>query len=136
MLKRFCILICVLVMSLIAAPVSASAQSCVRNNQIVTLEGVVTISATFMSPRDFPWAPKNGFVSYPVLVINTPVCLNDDGQFSPNVRVLQLSSGNLPNADALRKGVAVRVKGTLFSEHTAHHYTPVLVSVSELTILN
>lgn len=134
MLNKVCILLSMAAITLVAT--TASAVNCARGNEVVTLEGVVTVSAIYMNQKDFPWAPKNGFVSYPILVVNTPVCLNDDGQFSPEVRVLQLSSGTLPTAEALRKGVRVRVKGTLFPEHTAHHYTPVLMNVSELTFLN
>lgn len=132
-MKQICIFLSLAALSL--AAVSASAR-CMKDNEVVTLDGVLTLSAAYVSPRDFGWAPKNGFVSYAVLVLRSPVCLDSEGEISDEVRVLQIGSANLPSNEALRKGVAVRVQGTLFSGHTAHHFTPVLINASQLTLLN
>lgn len=123
--------------AVVAFSFSVHAQAkCVRGNETVTLQGVATVSAAYVDPADFGWAPKNGFVSYPVLVIDTSVCLDDDGEVTEGVRVLQLTGVTLPSREDLKKGVPMKVKGTLFPEHTAHHFQPLLINASEVTVTN
>jgi hypothetical protein len=109
---------------------------CARNNETVTLRGVATLSAAYVDPADFGWAPRDGFVSYPVLVIDSPACLDDGTEVIDEIRVLQLSGVTLPSNEELKKGVPMKVKGTLFPGHTAHHFQPLLIDATEVTVTN
>jgi hypothetical protein len=127
----------ILAAALVGISFSLHAQAkCVRNNETTMLQGVVTLSAAYVNPADFGWAPRDGFVSYPVLVVDSPACLDDGSEVIDGIRVLQLTGVTLPSDEELRKGVPMKVKGTLFPEHTAHHFQPLLINATEVTVSN
>ncbi|HWU44487.1 MAG TPA: hypothetical protein VN132_13645, partial [Bdellovibrio sp.] len=74
--------------------------------------------------------------SYPVLVLNAPVCLDEGSEVIDGIRVLQIFGISLPSEEVLKKGVVVKVKGTLIPEQTAHHFQPLLIDAREMTVAN
>jgi hypothetical protein len=133
MLKPFSILASALVM---LSPSSQAQAKCAQNNETVTLQGVVTMSAAYVNPVDFGWAPADGFVTYPILVVDSPACLDDGSEVIDGIRVLQLTGVRLPSKEELKNGIPMKVKGTLFPEHTAHHFQPLVIDAIEAIVTN
>jgi hypothetical protein len=133
MLKPFSILASALVLLSLSSHARAK---CVQINETVILQGVATLSAAYVNPVDFGWAPWDGFVSYPILVVDSPACLDDGSEVIDGIRVLQLTGVRLPSKEELKKGVPMKVKGTLFPEHTAHHFQPLVIDATEVTVAN
>jgi hypothetical protein len=79
-----------------------------------------------------------------LLNLSRPICVNEDSKnpdlnyAQKGVRAIQLTFLDQKmyetNKDVLGKKVVVR--GTLFAAMTAHHHTPVLLTVSTLKIAN
>lgn len=113
---------------------AAETSKCAKYNTETTLSGVVTKSATYVDPGDFGWAPKNGFQPYTILVTETPVCFDDNGEYVSGVYVLQIFGVELPSQAALKPGVAVTVTGTVFPPDTAHHFGTLMFNASSVTI--
>lgn len=121
--------------SLFSLFLAFSAQAaCLKDGQAVDLEGVLMTKAIKMSSSDFGWVPEDGFVQYTVLVVKKPFCFEAEGEKFENEHLIQIGY-NAPvfTAAELHKGVAVRVKGSLYSSHTAHHFQNALISPATVT---
>ena len=112
-----------------APPVGGTMQGCLDYEPTeVALEGTIS-RRTFMNASDqkeFVW----------ILRLAKPVCVNADGGSDFNVERSRVTDVQLVlEADMFAKyrgllGKRVRAMGTLFGEHTAHHFTPVLLDVT------
>ena len=76
-----------------------------------------------------------------VLKLREPICVNADERSDLNVKRSRVSDVQLVLEPEMfgkyRRllGKKVRATGTLFGEHTAHHFTPVLLDVTEVKAL-
>jgi len=75
-----------------------------------------------------------------ILRLAKPVCVNADEASDFNVERSRVTDVQLVlEADMFKKyrallGKKVRAMGTLFGEHTAHHFTPVLLDVTAVEL--
>ncbi len=110
---------------------SASVQGCLNYEPAtVTLTGTIS-RRTFINvseQKEVVW----------ILKIAKPICLKGDEGSDFNVERSRVSDVQLvldPEMFGKYRGLLgkkVRATGTLFGEHTAHHFTPVLLDVSEI----
>ena len=101
----------------------------------------VTIVGTFGIKK---FETENGSVRPYVITLNTPIKVianggNDFDETETNQNLIQLGLSEeqlkyLKSKNAF--GKRIQVTGTFFNSHTGHHFTPVLMSVSEVKILN
>ena len=101
----------------------------------------VTIVGTFGIKK---FETKNGIAKPYVITLNTPIKVvadegDDVNQTESNQNMIQLALSDehinyLKSKNAY--GKRIQVTGTFFHSHTGHHFTPVLISVSEVKILN
>ena len=101
----------------------------------------VTIVGTFGIKK---FETENGSVRPYVITLNTPITVianggNDFDETETNQNLIQLALSEeqlkyLKSKNAF--GKRIQVTGTFFHSHTGHHFTPVLMSVSEVKILN
>ena len=111
---------------------AASRQECVAYEpEIVSLVGTIS-RRTFINvseQKEIVW----------VLKLAKPICVEADEGSDFNVGRSGMTDVQLVlEPEMFRKfrsllGKQVRATGTLFGEHTAHHFTPVLLDVSEIT---
>lgn len=113
---------------------TSNASNCYSTSETVTLTGVLVENATYVSPEDFGWAPANGFVPYTTIVLDQALCVKDGEVSEYGQHVLQVASSLTPQIPA--GGKKVKVTGYLFTEHTSHHFTPVLISVQSFSEAN
>ena len=101
----------------------------------------VTIVGTFGIKK---FETENGSVRPYVITLNTPITVianggNDFDETETNQNLIQLALSEeqlkyLKSKNAF--GKRIQVTGTFFHSHTGHHFTPVLMTVSEVKILN
>lgn len=107
---------------LLTSLTALSAQAaCLQDNETVTLEGVLITKSIRLDPKDFGWVKGDGVQVYRALVVNPPVCLLVDGVATEKGTFIHLGV----NAESLKlpqDGTVVRVTGSIFSAHTAHHF--------------
>ena len=115
--------------TLAAPPVAGTRQVCLNYEPAeVALEGTI-------SRRSFMSASDQKEVVW-ILRLAKPVCVKADEGSDFNVERSRVTSVQLVlEADMFAKyrgllGKRVRAMGTLFGEHTAHHFTPVLLDVT------
>lgn len=113
------------------ANAQANISGCVNSQSETWVSGVIGAKATYVDPQDFGWAPANGFVAYTVIYIDQPVCFSEDGETIPSAHIIQLASNQALGAF---EGRRVNLKGTFFTNHTAHHFEQLLLNVSEIVI--
>ncbi len=87
---------------------------------------------------------ENGIAKPYVITLNTPIKVvadegDDVNETENNQNMIQLALSEeqlkyLKSKNAF--GKRIQVTGTFFHSHTGHHFTPVLMSVSEVKILN
>ncbi len=112
----------------------SSQAACLKDGQTVTLEGVLTTRTVKLNPADFGWVPEHGYVEYTALVIQTPFCIEGEGEKFENEHMIQLGYEKPTfTTEELHKGVSVKVKGQLFLAHTAHHFQTGLISPAVVT---
>ena len=110
---------------------STSLQECVKYEpEVVSLTGTIS-RTTFLNvskQKEVVW----------ILRLVKPICVNADEGSDFNVKRSRVSDVQLVlDPEMFGKyrsllGKRVKVTGTLFSEHTAHHFTPVLLDVTEI----
>jgi hypothetical protein len=115
-------------------PVAVALQGCVSYEPAkVALEGTIS-RRTFMNASDqkeVVW----------ILRLAKPVCVSADVGSDVNVERSRVTDVQLVlDADMYGKyrrllGKKVKATGTLFGEHTAHHFTPVLLDVTAVELL-
>lgn len=108
---------------------------CLRGNDTVTVEGVLSKKAVYIKPADFGWVPKNGFVSYTTIVLTKPICFSEEDVTVPSTYTLQTSTPDGVTDDQLEEGVKVRMTGSVFSSHTAHHYQQLLINADNVEVI-
>jgi len=101
-----------------------------------------------LARRTYPGSPNyedSGKGDHPetywLLILDSPIFLDEsksDPELNPkneNIREVQLvvTRGMYENSKSL-VGQRVVARGTLFGEHTAHHHTPVLLTVKTLEL--
>ena len=101
----------------------------------------VTIVGTFGIKK---FETENGSTRPYVITLNTPITVvanggNDFDETETNQNLIQLALSEeqlkyLKSKNAF--GKRIQVTGTFFHSHTGHHFTPVLMTVSEVKILN
>ena len=101
----------------------------------------VTIVGTFGIKK---FETKNGIAKPYVITLNTPIKVvadegDDVNQTESNQNMIQLALSDehinyLKSKNAY--GKRIQVTGTFYYWHSIYHYTPVLMSVSEVKILN
>ena len=101
----------------------------------------VTIVGTFGIKK---FETENGSARPYVITLNTPITVvanggNDFDETETNQNLIQLALSEeqlkyLKSKNAFSK--RIQVTGTFFHSHTGHHFTPVLMTVSEVKILN
>ena len=101
----------------------------------------VTIVGTFGIKK---FETENGSARPYVITLNTPITVianggNDFDETETNQNLIQLALSEehlnyLKSTNAF--GKRIQITGTFFHSHTGHHFTPVLLSVSEVKILN
>ena len=101
----------------------------------------VTIVGTFGIKK---FETENGSARPYVITLNTPITVianggNDFDETETNQNLIQLALSEeqlkyLKSKNAF--GKRIQVTGTFFHSHTGHHFTPVLMTVSEVKILN
>ena len=101
----------------------------------------VTIVGTFGIKK---FETENGSARPYVITLNTPITVianggNDFDETETNQNLIQLALSEehlnyLKSKNAF--GKRIQITGTFFHSHTGHHFTPVLISVSEVKILN
>lgn len=75
-----------------------------------------------------------------VLKLAKPICVNPDEDSDFNLKRSEVSDVQLVLEPGMFKkyrhlvGKRVTTRGTLFGEHTAHHFTPVLLDVTEMSL--
>jgi len=104
-------------------------------------EEPVTIVGTFGIKKV---ETENGIAKPYVITLNTPIKVvadegNDINQTESNQNMIQLALTDehinyLKSKNAY--GKRIQITGTFYHSHTMYHYTPVLMSVSEVKILN
>jgi hypothetical protein len=112
---------------------SASVQKCLNYEpETVSLTGTIA-RRTFINvseQKEVVW----------ILKIVKPICLKGDEGSDFNVKRSRVSDIQLvldPEMFGKYRGLLgkkVSATGTLFGEHTAHHFTPVLLDVSEINL--
>jgi len=108
---------------------------------VVNLNGIL-ISETFPGPPNYEGTRQGDKAEvYWLIDLSRPVCVNADkrepdlNQVQKSVRRVQLVLD--PIVYERQKGLLgkrVVVTGTLFGAHTAHHHTPVLLTVKTLEV--
>ena len=101
----------------------------------------VTIVGTFGIKK---FETENGIVKPYIITLSNPITVvanggNDFDETETNQNLIQLALSEeqlkyLKSKNAF--GKRIQVTGTFFHSHTGHHFTPVLISVSEVKILN
>ena len=101
----------------------------------------VTIVGTFGIKK---FETENGSARPYIITLNTPITVvangeNDFDETETNQNLIQLALSEeqlkyLKSKNAF--GKRIQVTGTFFHSHTGHHFTPVLMTVSEVKILN
>ena len=101
----------------------------------------VTIVGTFGIKK---FETENGIVKPYIITLSNPITVvanggNDFDETETNQNLIQLALSEeqlkyLKSKNAF--GKRIQVTGTFFNSHTGHHFTPVLISVSEVKILN
>ena len=135
-LSLFSIVLALSALSTLAAPpVARTMQVCLNYEPAeVALEGTI-------SRRSFMNASDQKEVVW-ILRLAKPVCVNADEGSDFNVERSRVTDVQLVlDADMFAKyrrllGKKVRAAGTLFGEHTGHHFTPVLLDVTAVNLLS
>ena len=101
----------------------------------------VTIVGTFGIKK---FETENGIVKPYIITLSNPITVvanggNDFDETETNQNLIQLALSEehlnyLKSKNAF--GKRIQITGTFFHSHTGHHFTPVLISVSEVKILN
>ena len=101
----------------------------------------VTIVGTFGIKK---LETENGIVKPYIITLSNPITVvanggNDFDETETNQNLIQLALSEehlnyLKSKNAF--GKRIQITGTFFHSHTGHHFTPVLISVSEVKILN
>ena len=101
----------------------------------------VTIVGTFGIKK---FETENGIVKPYIITLSNPITVvanggNDFDETETNQNLIQLALSEehlnyLKSTNAF--GKRIQITGTFFHSHTGHHFTPVLLSVSEVKILN
>ncbi|SRR5713226_2058749 len=105
-------------------------------NQVVTLKGRVTLR-TFFGPPNYGENPKtDSRETQAVLLLDEPICTlanprdyDDPENNQKEITLVPAIGMNLSSY----LGEHVSAQGTLFHAITAHHHTPILMSVQTLT---
>jgi hypothetical protein len=119
--------------ALLAAAAPAPGCLDVRSgNAPVSLEGRLE-RATFTTPDVGNGQPERDYV----LILARPICVDDGGEFADphqRFRQVQLYTSHDALWPRLRAGVGhrIRITGSGFAAHTAHHHTPLVVDVGAL----
>ena len=135
-LSLFSIVFALSAFNIIAAPpVAGTMQGCLNYEPAeIALEGTIS-RRTFLNASDqkeVVW----------ILRLAKPVCVNADEGSNFNVERSRVTDVQLVlEADMFAKyrgllGKRVRAMGTLFGEHTNHHFTPVLLDVTAVKLLS
>jgi hypothetical protein len=135
-LSLFSIVFALSAFNIIAAPpVAGTMQGCLNYEPAQNaLEGTIS-RRTFMNASDqkeVVW----------ILRLAKPVCVNADEGSDFNVERSRVTDVQLVlEADMFAKyrgllGKRVRAMGTLFGEHTGHHFTPVLLDVTAVKLIS
>jgi Domain of unknown function (DUF4431) len=115
----------VVLAALSAAPAWAA---CLSAERPAALEGRL-VSGRF---KDAAGRPESAFI----LQLSGPTCLEGTDEFDKvaNARTVHLFSGNAAISRRIAgfAGKSVRVRGTPFGAHTAHHHAPIVVDVTEI----
>ena len=103
-------------------------------NATVILQGRLE-ERTYAMPDVGSGRPERAFI----LTLARPICIDDGGEFAnPRERFsrVQLYASNDRLRGRLRAGLGhrVRILGTGFAGHTAHHHAPLVVEIGMLTI--
>lgn len=112
-----------LILAVAIASLSAfSAQAaCFKDSETVTLEGVLITKTIKLDPKDFGWVEGDGVQVYRALVVNPPICLLVEGIPTEQGAFVQLGAAS-EDVKLPKDGSVVRVTGSVFSAHTAHHF--------------
>ena len=135
-LSLFSIVFALSALNILAAPtVAGTMRGCLNYEPAeVALEGTIS-RRTFMKASDqkeVVW----------ILRLAKPVCVNADEGSDFNVERSRVTDVQLVlDSDMYTKyrrllGKKVRATGTLFGEHTAHHFTPILLDVTAVKLLS
>jgi hypothetical protein len=106
---------------------------------VVTLKGTL-IRKTFPGPPNYESIRKGDRAEvYWLIQLASPICVNADPSSDLNssekeVREVQLVMTSYAKYENLI-GKRVIATGSLFSAHTAHHRTPVLLTLSKLDVI-
>lgn len=102
--------------------------ACLSADRPAALEGRL-ISGRF---KDAAGRPESAFI----LHLSSPVCLEGSDEFDKvaDARTVHVFSANDAISRQLRGSVGkrVRVRGTPFGAHTAHHHAPIVMDVSAI----
>jgi hypothetical protein len=120
----------------LAAAAAQTAPGCIdvrSGDAPVALEGRLE-RHSFVTPDVGNGRAERGYI----LILARPVCLDDGGEFAdPRQRFtrVQLYTSNDRLWPRLRAAVGhrIRIRGTGFAAHTAHHHAPMVVDVSAIS---
>lgn len=113
---------------------SAEPQCFKYNNDGVVLTGKVVLK-TFFGPPNYGEDPANDAKEkQAILILDSPICVDADPQGDEEAEVDQSEVTLVPMQNLNLEqyvGKRVQVIGSLFHAISAHHHTPVLISVTE-----
>ena len=113
----------------------------IRYETKVSLSGTLILKTVPATPEDAELGPGGAHVRVYVLRLDRPLCAapnpqDELNQAADDVREVQVvvAEDRLAALLRARLGRHVVVEGEAWSWHTAHHYTPVLISLEKLSL--
>jgi hypothetical protein len=122
-------------------PERSTKKYCVEyDKQVVTVTGTVLIrTIKYDNPNDAPpEARKTGSISFPVLILDQPMCsygADDDEQENLQWALSLIDSGSDCARREWPSSTRVKVTGTIFHGDNWHHHTQVLFIAKQMEAL-
>ena len=129
-----------LVMAVFFIAADSAAQDCPAypyETTTLTLTGTITVERLYRLPHYGEDLDRKVLVGVPILKLDNPISTlpGSDGPRHRCVQKLQLASSIEPGLWTA-KGRRAAIRGYLFAQMTAHHYTRVLLMVEDVQFLD